>query len=113
MGKSSEVSVGQSFFIVIGAYLTIAAFLALGMCIALYYAWAFTYIWEWFVVPIFHLPKVTTLQLYGLVLMSALFNLKLIDYKDDREVKWPNTIIGWLLGPLFVLLIGYIAKSMM
>lgn len=100
-------------------------------------AWVLTYLWAWFVMPMFDLPQLTLVHAMGFVLLvnflrSAGSNMS--NYKDrkkkeeQRSEQTPEEkkleqeeavgafggwVLGSILGPLVVLLVGYILHLFM
>ncbi len=115
---SSDVNVGKSLFVTFFWLFFVAVILAIGGVYALYLSWAITILWEWFFVIPFKLPLISTWHMFGITLVvGSLTNGKYLikqKKKDDQNfnVDWAH-FVGVLIAPLFMLLLGHIARSMM
>lgn len=89
------------------AAVTIVAMLFIGIPIALYWAWAGTILWGWFIVPIFHVPAISVLQMYGVVLTLSVIRPTL----PTTQQQWGTMCIFVTIGPLLSLAVGHVVKS--
>ena len=73
-------------------------------------AFVAVHLWAWFVVPTFGLAVLKMPAAVGIGLLISLWTIHVHPgHKDDRDWKEKlTTIIGQLLSPWFVLLVGYI-----
>lgn len=86
----------------------------------IYEAWIFTLLWAWFIVPVFHLPALTTVKSFCLLLVASFAghsSFSAIDVvnvmgDEDQKKQMVFTIIKSLIFlPTLALLIGYVIKS--
>lgn len=75
--------------------------------IALYYAWAASNLWLWFVVSAFHLPALSVLQMWGLMLFVSLARSKMDYHEDDRDIDW-SKVVAVFLVPLIAQGVGLV-----
>lgn len=71
--------------------------------------WVLTILWGWFMVPYFKLPALGLLQAIGLVVVGVVM---LGSYTSHKDVKVTD-VISYTVLPLFYLLIGWAAHSLM
>jgi hypothetical protein len=77
--------------------------------------WALSILWEWFVVPIFNIQKISTLQAIGLSLIVGYFTATTQSKKKDDEKKELviSNLITLSLKPLFAVFFGWIVVQFM
>jgi predicted branched-subunit amino acid permease len=85
------------------------AILLLVVPLSLYYAWASSILWGWFIVPLFGLPEVSVLQMWGVMLFLSLLKPNVPANKSDTEAALSNTL-SFLCSPLLALGIGYVLR---
>lgn len=77
---------------------------AFGICCSVYFGWAASILWGWFIVPLGAI-KLSTLQCTGISLVYYAFRGSV----TKTEVAWDSVF----LGPLMLLLFGWIIKCFM
>lgn len=90
------------------ALITIALVVAMTIPIALWFAFAATHLWAWFVVPAFHAPTLSVLQMWGICITFALMRPNVWANKVERD--WPTSFTSIILGPALALGIGYVIR---
>ena len=83
--------------------------------LTLYHAWALVTLWKWFAVPTFGLPVISYVQAIGVSLIVSLFTPKnFVDQtKGMTNVEKFQAIFTALLGPAYVVFMGWIIKGWM
>jgi hypothetical protein len=94
------VTVGLAFV------LALVISFALMVPLMLWSAYVFTFLWAWFVVPVFGLPILSTLQSFGILLAAG--SLKGKAAHEEKPLKFYARVT---LGPLLALVTGYILKG--
>jgi hypothetical protein len=86
----------------------------------IYEAWIFTLLWAWFIIPVFHLPALTTVKSFCLLLVASLavhpsfsaMDVVNVMGDEDQKKRMVFTIMKSLVFyPTLALLIGYVIKS--
>jgi uncharacterized membrane protein YgaE (UPF0421/DUF939 family) len=70
--------------------------------------------WGWFIVPL-GIRTITTLEAIGIALVIGLLTAKPRNEitKKETSTEAVFSLLGWLLSPVFVLLIGYVVHAFM
>jgi hypothetical protein len=97
----------------VGLVGTLLAFIVIS---ALLNGYVLSVFWGWFIVPVFDVPSITTLQAYGLMLVVGLLKGH-TSAKQDKS-KTTADVIGELITvsvfvPLFCLVFGYFVHLFM
>ena len=74
--------------------------------LALYYAWAATYLWAWFVVPVFAVPQLSVLQMWGILLTLGMMRAR-FDTEKKNSDNFGSALFALAFAPLLTLGIGY------
>lgn len=96
------------------ALLTVIIYLvvlfAMVVPLALWYAYALSYLWVWFVVPIFGLPAVSVVHMWGLMIFLSLVKFNSTDAVVAPDKHWEK--LGYaVVAPAFSLGIGWVVKN--
>lgn len=79
--------------------------------LAIFKGWVLTVSWAWFVIPVFHLPELSTVQAIGVCMVAQLIIPTAIP-KTDKDKAVENMLYPWLV-PVLALGIGWVVKSFM
>lgn len=92
------------------ALLAIAGVVAIAIPISLWFAFSAIHLWAWFVVPVFNVPTLTMLQMWGICLTLSVMRPKTFFSKSDSDKDWQGSLTGIILGPPLSLALGYAIK---
>jgi methyl coenzyme M reductase alpha subunit len=81
------------------------------------YAWALSVLWGWFVADLFHLPQLSILGAYGLLLAYQALARPEYNTKEYEGLEW-GPMIGamagkGIVGPVLGVLFGWFIKQWM
>lgn len=63
-------------------------------------------LWNWFPAIYFHLQPISFWMMLGCIFAISVH--KTVDHTKDRKTDWQIFFLGTLLGPLFILGLGYL-----
>jgi len=94
---------------VAGLVVGVAALFAVMLFVnAVVNAWVFSQLWQWYVVDFFQQPQLPMAVAFGISLMfSALRGMK-IPKKEDYNVDVGASLVGLIVFPLIILIMGYV-----
>lgn len=87
-------------------------FVLLAAAIALK-GWVLTYLWTWFAVPIFHVQPLNYLQAAGLAILATFLIGVTAPKPDTSREGVVHSFSQTFIGPLVVLLVGYLVHLCM
>lgn len=104
--KSSEASI--ILFAGIGVSLIFLLVLAYGIVVS---GWVLTVLWGWFVVPVFKIPALSlpvAIGISGMIRLLTYTDTSDLQQKEQDSGERRGRLIGGLLSPWFLLLLGWI-----
>ena len=74
--------------------------------------WVLSILWGWFVAPVFHLPQLSVVVAIG-VSLALSYTINGMSARKSAPNNAGEDVITLLIGPLFVLFIGWIIHQFM